>query len=122
MPILLGPPSQCTNMSMVSTSETNIVIQWSRPAITGRPDFFYKVFHSDPDRLGEFIAIDERFISNDSIVTYNITNLQPSRTYVMKVQTHNNVSDQDYVNNNMRECNIIASTLRIGEQEKWKYF
>ena len=111
----LEPPNQCTNLEVTSASESNIVIQWNRPTIIGRPDYFYKVFRSDPNRLREFIAIEENFISTNSVVTYNVTNLVPFQTYQLRITTHNNVSDQDPTDDGLRVCEVTASTLQVGK-------
>ena len=63
--------------------------------ITGREDFFYRVFYSNPDKVGEFILENDNLQDTSSIVSYTISGLVPFTTYILRVTTHNGVSDQD---------------------------
>ncbi len=89
---------------MISRTDT-IIIRWSRPAITGRNDFFYRVLHSDPDNIGEFITENANFRDDSSVVTYTVTGLVPLTPYKVRVTTHNGVSDQD-PNTHLRMCEV----------------
>ena len=112
---IAGPPSECTDLAIVSASETEVSLSWSRPSIIGRDDFYYEVHVSDPSRPGEFTLVNERLVDTSATVTYTISNLLASQAYRFRVTAHNMVSDQDSVNNHLRRCEVSGSTSQGGK-------
>ena len=52
----LRPPSACRNLRVYrkrTRANTNTV-RWERPLITGRDDYYYDIFYSDPELPGNF--------------------------------------------------------------------
>lgn len=96
------PPTACTDLHVVALTSNSLTISWSRPAITGRKDYFYKAFHSDPTNSSEFIVVTDSFVNTGSTVTYEVMGLLPVTLYLVWVTTHNGVSDQDPQNDHLR--------------------
>ena len=109
----LEPPTSCTNIAVLSKTDTTLTVRWSRPASTGRDDFFYRVLHSDPDNFGEFITENANLRDTRSVVTYTMSKLVPFTSYTVKVITHNGVSDQD-PNKQFRICETTGKTKEGG--------
>ena len=109
-----GPPSACTNIQLVHRTDASFTISWSRPEIIGRDDFFYRVLYSDPDRIGEFITENDNITNNSTVVHYTVSGLIPLTSYIVRVTTHNAVSDQD-PNSHLRMCGISNMTLEGGK-------
>jgi len=99
---------------MVSNSEKDVMIQWSRPAITGGLKFYYKIFHSDLNMPGSFLLENNNLSSPNSTVVYKVSNLVPSQKYQFRITTHNNFSD---LNSGLPQgmCEVTAFTQQEGE-------
>ena len=108
------PPSEVSNLVVVSSTDTTITLRWTRPLTTGRSDFFYKVFYSDPDSIGDFISSEDNLVTNSGTVTYEVTGLVPFTSYILQVTTHNGVSDQDPDNSHLRVQDVSSSTMEGG--------
>ena len=108
-------PSECWNLKLVSVHEESVVVQWNRPNITGRPDFYYSVSHSNPNTSDEFAIVEKHLVNSGSVVSYRISNLLPGQMYQLKIIAHNNVSGQDEANNSLRACEVNVTTLDLGE-------
>ena len=107
-----GPPSGCTGASAISVTATDITVEWKRPNLTGRADFYYSVYYRE---LTNFSGITlDQYVNNNDYVDYTIDGLQPSTQYVISITVHNGVSDQDIENELSRMCEIVASTADIG--------
>ena len=52
---------------------------------------------------------------------YTISNLSSAQTYLIRVVPHNEVSDQDPLNDNKRWCQVTATT-REGGKNQWVWF
>ena len=103
----LEPPIEVRNLEVVSSTNTTITLRWTRPLITGRSDFFYRVFYSDPNSIGDFISSEDNLVTNSGTVTYEVTGLVPFTSYILQVTTHNGVSDQDPDNSHLRIQDIM---------------
>ena len=72
------------------------------------------MLYSDPDRIGEFITDNDSLTSSSTIVHYTVSGLIPLTSYIVRVTTHNAVSDQD-PNIQLRMCEISNMTLEGGK-------
>jgi hypothetical protein len=109
------PPSACRNIEVIARADTTITVSWNQPTTTGRTDYFYRVFHSDPVNIGEFILASNNLIDSRATVTFTVTNLTPFTPYIIRVTTHNGVSDLDPDGANSRMCEISGTTIEGGE-------
>jgi hypothetical protein len=109
------PPSACTNIEVIARADTTITVRWNQPKTTGRTDYFYRVFHSDPDNIGEFILARNNLMDRRATVTFTVANLTPFTPYIIRVTTHNGVSDLDPDGANSRICEIPGITEEGGE-------
>ena len=114
MYLITAPPSACRNLEVVSTNDTTISIRWTQPEITGRSDFFYRVLHSDPDNIGQFIVVEDNLRDSNTRVNYIVSGLRPFTSYQLKVTTHNGVSDQD-PDSHLRQS-LVSGTTREGSK------
>ena len=97
---------------MISVTSTDVKVEWKRPNLTGRADFYYRVYYRE---LTSFSGITlGRYVNNSDYVDYTIGGLRPSTQYVIRITVHNGVSDQDVENEQSRMCETVASTTDIG--------
>ena len=102
------PPSALLDLRVTYITGTTITITWDRPTTTGRSDFFYRVFQSDPNQSGSFILSRNNLVDQGSTVSYQITGLVPFTPYILRVSVHNGVSvDLD------RVCGQVSFTTAI---------
>ena len=94
---------------MISRTSTAINVSWTRPTTTGRPDFFYRVQYSDPNNVGQFITVNDNLRDSGNEVTYTVSGLVPFTNYIVRVSTHNGVSDQD-PDSHLRQCQVTSMT------------
>ena len=109
------PPSGITDLETTARNDTTITVRWRRPTITGRNDYFYRVFHSDPDNIGEFILAIDNLVNMGEAVTFTVTRLTPFTAYIIRVSVHNGVSDQDLENDNSRISESSNKTMEGSE-------
>ena len=106
-----APPGPCEDLQVILVTDTTVTLAWNRPMIIGRSDFFYKVWHSDPDNIGEFVAVNSNLVDSGASVSYIVSNgLMAFRSYIFRVTTHNGVSDQDR-DAHLRIREIATTTL-----------
>ena len=111
----LGPPNACTNLMVDSRTDTTVVVTWRRPTVTGRPDYFYVVEVSDPERVCAFNEHNSRLVNRNIRPTYTVSPLVPHTSYVIRVSVHNGVSDQD-PDGHLRICEVEVMTLEGGKK------
>ena len=104
------PPSSPIDLTATTITGTTITITWNQPATTGRNDFFYRVFQSDPDQPGSFILTRDNLVNR---VSYVFTGLVPFTGYILRVSVHNGVSDLDPDGADGRVSEVTAKTLQI---------
>ena len=104
------PPSAIIDLRVADTTDTTITITWNWPTTTGRSDFFYRVFQSDPNQLGRFILSRDNLVDQGSTVRYEVTGLIPFTSYILRVSVHNGVSDLDPDRAGGRVSEVIART------------
>ena len=110
-----GPPTACTNLRVESRTNTTVNIRWNRPAIIGRPDYFYSVDVSDPDRVNAFVEDNSNYRDTRVRPTYSVSPLVPHTSYVIRVSVHNGVSDQD-PDGHLRTCDVNVMTREGGKK------
>ena len=111
-----APPGPVRDLQVALLTSTSVTVRWTRPEVTGRPDFYYTLQYSDPDNIGEFLpAIPMRIMNSALSVSHTITGLQPYTTYTIRVISHNGVSDQDTENAALRIMTIQIGTLEGGK-------
>ena len=95
---------------------STVTVQWDRPTITGRDDFYYRVEYSDPDNVGIFLTSIANLRRTGFTVSHTITGLRPATEYVIRVSVHNGVSDQDPdVNSRLQEIKVTTGeTSKFG--------
>ena len=110
-----APPGPVRDLRVTNVTSTNVTVRWTRPEVTGRPDFYYTLQYSDPDNIGEFLpAVPIKIVNSALSVSYTITGLEPYTTYTIRVTSHNGVSDQDTENAALRIVTIQVRTLEGG--------
>ena len=104
------------DLRTTTVTSTSVTVRWTRPEVTGRPDFYYTLQYSDPDNFGEFVPPNPIKIVNSALsVSRTVTGLQPYTTYTIRVTSHNGVSDQDTENAALRIVTIQVRTLEGGK-------
>ena len=86
-----------------------MTVRWSRPAITGRDDFYYMLRYSDFKSVESF-----QIVNKDPVVLQLITDLEAFTDYTIIVTVLNGVSDQDPENEITTACVIDTKTLEGG--------
>ena len=105
----VGPPSVCRNIKTKFAGDRFLDVQWERPAITGRDDFYYVLEYSDGESVGSNLVINQ-----SQVVSQLITGLKPATEYTITVTVVNGVSDQDQGNDFKRTCRLTATTVEGG--------
>ena len=109
-----APPTAVRNLSVVSSSETEVVVRWEAPDELGRTDYYYSVSRSIPDDIGNFQTLNDRLTNTASNVTFRVTNLVPFTAYMIRVSVHNGVSQNDSANDQLRISAVVGSECYIG--------
>ena len=98
------------------TRNNTITVRWMSPLITGRDDYFYNIYYSNPDSPGEFKQHNlNPFIRKYSLLQYSVSGLRPQTNYTIKVTVNNGVSDQDLGGEEERKCEVSATTGDISK-------
>lgn len=85
-------------------SNQSISVQWERPLVIGRDDFYYILEYSDGG------SVTSRLVINQSeVVSQVITGLKGATDYRITVTVVNGVSVQESV-----MCEVVATTLEGG--------
>ena len=111
--MLLGPPSACRNLRVnpERTRANSIWIEWERPLITGRDDYYYKIHYSDPNNRGNLILHNPYpLVKMSPLVGYTVSGLKPLTSYTIRVTVENGVSKQDLDKQEQRMCEVNATT------------
>ena len=89
-------------------------MRWNRPVITGREDYYYNIYHSNPDLPGNYTKFNTNpYISASSILQYTVSGLRPLTNYTIRVTVHNGVSDQDLAGEEKRWCEVTATSGKM---------
>lgn len=95
------PPTEVCDLRVTNTNDTSITLEWNRPKITGRNDYYYEIVITDTSD-GTTTTVDSMYSNNGTTVTYVIHNLKPATRYTIAITTHNGVSGQDNENKDRR--------------------
>ncbi len=96
---------------MERTRANSIRIEWERPLITGRDDYYYNILYSDPDQPGTFVQHNPNpLVKSSPIVGYSVSGLSPLTSYTIRVTVLNGVSEQDRGGEEGRRCEVNATT------------
>ena len=106
----LGPPSSCQNIKSLFVGAQSLNVQWERPEITGRDDYYYMLQYTDGESVGS-----NQVINQSQVVSQLITGLKPITEYTITVTVVNGVSDQDKENEFKRMCELMVTTTAGGE-------
>ena len=104
-----GPPSACQYIKTEFVGDQLLNVQWRRPDITGRDDYYYILTYDDGKSVGSHSVINK-----SQVVSQLITDLKPATEYTVTVTLVNGVSDQDKENECKRTCHIRTTTLDGG--------
>lgn len=99
---------------MTSISDSSITVTWTRPAITGRDDFFYEILISEVGEESR-VVVESSYHNSRGTVDYTISNLDPFTSYNIMVVTHNGVSEQDPENADRRLQEVNGVTAEGGK-------
>ena len=109
MHILSGPPSACRNIKSNHIGAQSLNVQWERPEVTGRDDYYYMLEYSDGESVGS-----NQVINQSQVVSQLITGLKSITDYTITVTVVNGVSDQDKENEFKRTCELAVTTTEGG--------
>ena len=108
-----GPPSACRNLRVYHprTRANTITVRWDQPLITGRDNYHYYIYYSNPDIPENFTRHNRNpFIKDSSVVQYSVSGLRPLINYTIRMTVHNGVSDQDPEGEQRRRCEVSGVT------------
>ena len=108
-----GPPGRVTALEVIAKTDTTITVSWQRPTLTGRRDYFYRVFFSS--LLGRLSLARDSLEDRWSRVEFTVDGLIPNTLYIIRVTTHNGVSDQDLDNALSRVAEVSSRTAEGSE-------
>ena len=108
------PPTEVRNLRVVNADDTSITIQWNRPAVTGRSDFYYEIVITDTSD-GKVTTVESEYRDSSATVTYTIHDLKPATRYTIVITTHNGVSGQDSDNKGRRIVSVTGVTTEGGQ-------
>ena len=123
LPSCIGPPSACRNLLVIEsrTRANTITVMWERPLITGRDDYYYNIYHSNPDLQGSFFLHNiNPLITTSPLVRYSVSGLRPLTNYTIRVSVLNAVSDQDTAGEEGRRCEVTAMTGDISKSVDYR--
>jgi hypothetical protein len=86
-----------------------LTVEWERPEITGRDDYYYVLQYTDGESVGS-----NQVINRSQVVSQLITGLKPVTKYTIMVTVVNGVSDQDMENEFKRTCELVVTTIEGG--------
>ena len=107
--ITLGPPSACRNIKSTFIGAQSLNVEWERPEVTGRDDYYYILQYTDGESIGSNQVIDR-----SQVVSQLITGLEPVTRYTITVTVVNGVSNQDMENEFKRRCELMVTTTEGG--------
>ncbi len=88
-----------------------MTLEWTRPEVTGRDDFYYTYQIFDSDHILPDTPITLPFTA----FSYTEERLRPVTPYTFRIITHNGVSDQDKENAALRKVELVVKTKEGGK-------
>ena len=107
--ITLGPPSACRNIKSTFIGAQSLNVEWERPEVTGRDNYYYVLQYTDGESVGS-----NQVINQSQVVSQLITGLKPVTKYTITVTVVNGVSNQDKENEFKRRCELMVTTVEGG--------
>ena len=100
-------------MKSTSIRAQSLKVEWQRPEVTGRDDYYYILQYTD----GESVRSNP-VINRSQVVPQVISGLKPVTEYTITVTVVNAVSDQDRENEFKRRCELVVTTIEGGMDTK----
>ncbi len=92
-----------------------MTLEWTRPEVTGRDDFYYTYQIFDVDGILRDNPVRLPFTASSSKITFTEKRLQPVTPYTFRIITHNGVSDEDKENAALRKVELVVKTEEGGK-------
>ena len=89
--------------------DTTVELEWDRPGVVGRDDFYYDINRTNPD-TNEEVVISAKYVDDRNVVSFKVTGLKQKTTYTFSVCVHNGVSGLDQTNEKLRVVAQQATT------------
>lgn len=123
----IGSPSAPRNVQAEVISPTEAIVQWQPPIEFNSDSVWYEVhwetqnaINRVKNRQQQFLSDQERFLpGNDSLITMNITKLQPSQPYKIWVQAY--TSNSTYNESNPVQIETISEPGDITLSDRSPY-
>ncbi len=114
-PPLTAPPGPVTDLKTTANTSTSVTLEWTRPEVTGRDDFYYTYQIFDPDRILRDTAVRLPYTASSPKITFQVTSLRPVTPFTFRITTHNGVSDEDKENAALRKVELVVKTREDGK-------
>ncbi len=92
-----------------------MTLEWTRPEVTGRDDFYYTYQIFDVDHILPDTPVRLPFTASSSKITFTENRLRPVTPYTFRIITHNGVSDEDKENAALRRVELVVKTKEGGK-------
>ena len=114
-PPLTAPPGPVTDLKTTANTSTSVTLEWTRPEVTGRDDFYYTYQIFDPDHILPDTPRRLSFTASSPTITYTEDRLRPVTPFTFRIITHNGVSDEDKENAALRKVELVVKTKEGGK-------
>ncbi len=114
-PPLTAPPGPITDLKTTANTSTSVTLEWTRPEVTGRDDFYYTYQIFDPDHILPDTPRRLSFNASSPTITYTEDRLRPVTPFTFRIITHNGVSDEDKENAALRKVELVVKTKEGGK-------
>ncbi len=114
-PPLTAPPGPVTDLKTTANTSTSVTLEWTRPEVTGRDDFYYTYQIIDRDHILPDTPRRLSFTASSPTITYTEDRLRPVTPFTFRITTHNGVSDEDKENAALRKVELVVKTKEGGK-------
>ncbi|XP_064385048.1 sushi, von Willebrand factor type A, EGF and pentraxin domain-containing protein 1-like isoform X4 [Halichondria panicea] len=104
------PPGPVTDLKTTANTSTSVTLEWTRPEVTGRDDFYYTYQIFDPNHILPDTPRRLSFTASSPKITYTEDRLRPVTPFTFRITTHNGVSDEDKENAALRKVELVVKT------------
>ncbi len=108
-------PGPVRDFRKTAVTSTSITVAWTRPKVTIGPGFHYAYQIFDPDGFISDRLILLPFTASSESITFIINGLRPVTAYVIRITTHNEISDLDVENEALRRVDLQVKTSEGGK-------